>query len=158
MRPQIAVTTALLASSAAAAPTPGLIGDLLGALGNVIGTVVQDTSAGLNTLLNQIGVAIHTNSGSKHGSITQYHDQCPFEIVVEAAGSIRFSPVINWPKGVNGGNYINWLTLAVGWPRRRPTTQSGSTLSIPALLTSGLFAATSVLNVALRSRLAMHLS
>ena len=127
MRPQITIVPALLASSVASAPTPAVVGDLLSALGNVIGTVVQDTSAGLNTLLNQVGVVLHSNAATKHGSITQYHDQCPFEISTVVAGPTRFSPIINWPKGVNGGNYINWKTYKAnganlgGWLAKEKT-------------------------------------
>ena len=83
MRPHIAITTALLASSAAAAPTPapGLIGDIFNAVNQVLGTVIDDTTANLNNLLKQIGIVLHTNAGSSHGQITQYHDQCPFNII-----------------------------------------------------------------------------
>ena len=129
MRPHVAITTALLASSAAAAPTPnpGFLGDILNAVNQVVGTVISDTTTNLNNLLKQVGVVLHKDAGNKHGNIVQYHDQCPFDIIKEVASDIRYSHNINWPKGVNGGNYVNWKTYKAnganlgGWLAKEKT-------------------------------------
>ncbi|KAH8644972.1 hypothetical protein IG631_02436 [Alternaria alternata] len=115
MRVTAVVTAAVLASSATAAPTPGLISSILGLLTNDI-----------NKLLSSLGIHLHTD-GANHGATVPFHDQCPFSIPVVDLSPIRHSHDINWGKGVNGGNFINWKTFKAnganlgGWLEKEQT-------------------------------------
>ncbi|CAN9390166.1 unnamed protein product [Alternaria alternata] len=99
MRATAIVTAAVLASSATAAPTPGLISSILGLLTNDI-----------NKLLSSLGIHLHTD-GANHGATVPFHNHHD----------------INWGKGVNGGNFINWKTFKAnganlgGWLEKEQT-------------------------------------
>ena len=115
MRATAIVTAAVLASSATAAPTPGLISSILGLLTNDI-----------NNLLSSLGIHLHTD-GANHGATVPFHNQCPFSIPAVDLSPIRHSHDINWGKGVNGGNFINWKTFKAnganlgGWLEKEQT-------------------------------------
>ncbi|KAK3618901.1 hypothetical protein LTR22_026192 [Elasticomyces elasticus] len=102
MRSSIPLYALALAGGAAASPTPGLISDLLGNLATII-------TSDLHTLLKALGVVLQTNA-SKHGVALPYHDQCPFTVDPVDVSDVRHSHSIGWPKGVNGGNFIEWKT------------------------------------------------
>ncbi|KAK5720631.1 hypothetical protein LTR15_006591 [Elasticomyces elasticus] len=102
MRSSIPLYALALAGGAAASPTPGLISDLLGNLATMI-------TSDLNVLLKALGVVLQ-NDASKHGAALPYHDQCPFTVDPVDVSDVRHSHTIGWPKGVNGGNFIDWKT------------------------------------------------
>ncbi|KAJ9626292.1 hypothetical protein H2203_003924 [Taxawa tesnikishii (nom. ined.)] len=81
------LSAALLAGSATAAPT---------LLSSILGAITND----LNTLLSSLGITLSTNGGS----------HVPLWVPKVALSAIRYSHFISWPKGVNGGNFINWST------------------------------------------------
>ncbi|KAI4736068.1 glycoside hydrolase [Aureobasidium sp. EXF-12298] len=116
MRTSATIAAALLAGSATAAPTPGLLSSILGQLTN-----------DLNTLLSSLGVKLQTNANI-HGPTVPFHEQCPFTINSSVSVSTDvFSHDITWPLGVNGGNYINWKTFRAnganlgGWLEKERT-------------------------------------
>ncbi|KAK5745895.1 hypothetical protein LTR17_001024 [Elasticomyces elasticus] len=102
MRSSIPLYALALAGGAAASPTPGLISDLLGNLATMI-------TSDLNVLLKALGIVLQTNA-SKHGAALPYHDQCPFTVDPVDVSDDRHGHSITWPKGVNGGNFIDWKT------------------------------------------------
>jgi len=118
MRTSAVLSAALLAGSAAAAPSASL-SSLLNAL---VSTVTKD----LTTILQDLQIVAATNI-SAHGAIVPYQSQCPGAIVQTQPGSQRYSPKITWPKGVNGGNFINWKTYKAngvnlgGWLEKEKT-------------------------------------
>lgn len=116
MRTSATIAAALLAGSATAAPTPGLLSSILGQLTN-----------DLNTLLGSLGIKLQTNANI-HGPTIPFHEQCPFTINSSVSVSSNvFSHDIAWPRGVNGGNYINWKTFKAnganlgGWLEKEKT-------------------------------------
>jgi glucan 1,3-beta-glucosidase len=116
MRTSAAIAAAVLAGSATAAPTPGLLSSILGAITN-----------DLNTLLGSLGIKLQTNANI-HGPTIPFHDQCPFTINSSVSISTDvFSHDINWPLGVNGGNYLDYKTAKLnganlgGWLEKERT-------------------------------------
>jgi len=116
MRTSATFAAALLAGSATAAPTPGLLSSILGQLTN-----------DLNTLLGSLGIKLQTNANI-HGPVIPFHDQCPFTINSSVSvSSDVFSHQINWPLGVNGGKYIDWRSFKAnganlgGWLEKERT-------------------------------------
>ncbi|KAL1586653.1 hypothetical protein WHR41_04650 [Cladosporium halotolerans] len=101
MRVSTALSAALLASSAAAAPTPtpGLLSSILGKINN-----------DLNSILKSLGVTLQTN-GNAHGPHVDFEAQCPFDIKEVVPSLSRFVHDIVWPRGVNGGKYVDWKTF-----------------------------------------------
>ncbi|PSK35074.1 hypothetical protein B9Z65_1657 [Elsinoe australis] len=87
----------LLASQAAAAPTPGLFNLNLNGL-NL-----------LNSLLSKLGITVSTNAAS-HGPTKNYQNQCPFTITAAVDSGKRFLHDITWPKGYNSAKWIDWKT------------------------------------------------
>ncbi|KAL1303070.1 hypothetical protein AAFC00_006515 [Neodothiora populina] len=118
MRLGAAVCALALAGSSVAAPTANP--DLLS---SIFGKITND----LNSLLSSLGVALQTNAASKHGPTLAYHDLCPFDIKAVSVSLQRFAHDIVWPKGVNGGNFINWKTFKAnganlgGWLEKEKT-------------------------------------
>lgn len=115
-----AFAAAMLAGSAAAAPTPGLLSSIFGAITN-----------DLNSLLSSLGIKLQTN-GNAHGPTVGFKNQCPFNVsAVELSGS-RFSHDISWPSAVNGGKYIDWRTFKAnganlgGWLEKEKTVRDPS--------------------------------
>lgn len=106
MRASIVLSAAVLASGTAAAPTPGLITGLLNGVSDILGKLTGD----LDTLLSSLGVRLHIDA-SKHGPTLNYKNKCPFDIKPVKSSPDRFKHDINWPKAVNGGNFINWKTF-----------------------------------------------
>ncbi|CCG83821.1 protein of unknown function [Taphrina deformans PYCC 5710] len=105
-------TSALLLSSATAAPTPGLISSVLGALSAATVSQISSTTTALNELLSAVGVSLATNANS-HGSVFQF----TFPHVVPAASKVPHT--ITWPTSfvnwktykANGANMGNWLEI-----------------------------------------------
>jgi hypothetical protein len=115
MRVLLALTAALLASGSSAAPAPGFLSSILGALTN-----------DLNTLLSSLNIKIRTD-GSNHGPTLNYHSQCPFTFPAVNPSKDRYSHDITWGKGVNGGKFIDWKTFKAnganlgGWLEKERT-------------------------------------
>ncbi|KAF3002698.1 hypothetical protein E8E13_010034 [Curvularia kusanoi] len=107
MKVSTILSTALLANGIAAAPTPGLVSNILGLLTN-----------DLNQLLNSLGIKVHTNA-NQHGSTVEYHNRCPFTInpvPVEHHNNYHDIPFrkpigfVNWKTfKANGANLGGWL-------------------------------------------------
>jgi len=112
MRSSTALSAALLAGSATALPTPGLISSILGLITN-----------DLNSLLSSLGIKLQTN-GNQHGPSLNYHDQCPFTFPAVDPSSDRHSHDLSWPKNVN---FVDWKTFKAnganlgGWLEKEKT-------------------------------------
>ncbi|GAB7362332.1 hypothetical protein MBLNU230_g2347t1 [Neophaeotheca triangularis] len=122
MRPSVALTAALLASPAIAAPTPnpGLIGDIFGLVSNIVHHVADD----VHTVLNQVGIVLRNNA-KKHGPVTPYQDFMPWPVIKKPADGRHHSVNINWPH--QGQQFLNWRTYKSnganlgGWLAREKT-------------------------------------
>ncbi|KAJ4992644.1 putative exo-beta-1,3-glucanase [Stagonosporopsis vannaccii] len=107
MKIRATLTVAVLANVVTAAPTPGLIGSILGALNN-----------DLNQLLSSLGIKKHTN-GNQHGVTLDYHGQCPFTIKPVMVTTKNNHHELSFPKPsgfvdwrsfkANGANLGGWL-------------------------------------------------
>ncbi|KAJ4346650.1 uncharacterized protein N0V89_010581 [Didymosphaeria variabile] len=110
MRFSIVATAALLAGGVAAAPTPE----------PAIGWL------DLDKILSSLGIRVRQD-GNKHGPTLNYHNKCPFTFPPVKWSWNRFAHNINWPKGTNGGNFINWKTFKAngvnlgGWLEKEKT-------------------------------------
>jgi hypothetical protein len=128
MRPSAALTIALLASSANAAPVadPGLISGLLGGILGGVNSIVGGVFKDLNSLLNGLGIKLHTD-GARHGPTVPFHQQCPFNIQPVENKNPHNSHDINWAKGVYGNDFMNWRNFKAnganlgGWLEKEKT-------------------------------------
>ena len=114
MRVSAALSAALLASSATAAPL---------SISSILGLLTND----LTQLLSSLGITIQTN-GTAHGATVAYNKQNPFTIDLSTIlSNARNSHAITWPAGVSGSNYINWKTFKAnganlgGWLEKEQT-------------------------------------
>lgn len=105
MRFSIACTAALLAGNAAAVPNPTF-------------NLGQDIKNLVSSLWKP---------SAKHGPTLNYHDKCPFTFPKVKWIWKHVSHDINWPKGINGGQFINWKTFKAngvnlgGWLEKERT-------------------------------------
>lgn len=117
MRVSATLSAALLVGSAVGAPTPAP-----GLISSILGKITND----LDQLLKSLGVVLQTN-GNAHGPTINYHDQCPFDIPHVVPSLSRFVHDIIWPRGVNGGKFIDWKTFKAnganlgGWLEKERT-------------------------------------
>jgi glucan 1,3-beta-glucosidase len=115
MRSSAVLTAALMAGAVNAAPTTGLIS-------NILGLITND----LNKLLSSLGIKLRTDGG-KHGATVPYHQQCPFTIPAVNVSPDRFSHDLTWGNGVNGANFVDWKTFKAnganlgGWLEKEQT-------------------------------------
>jgi len=108
------LSVALLANSAVAAPL---------SVSSILGSITND----LNQLLSSLGITLQ-NVADQAGAVLPYQNFCPLPIDTSVkAGKNRFSPTIKWPKGVDGGNFIDWTTFKAngvnlgGWLEKEKT-------------------------------------
>ena len=99
MRTTTAISAALLASSAAAAPI---------SVGSWFNKLVTGAQSDLNNILNGLHITQRANA-SAHGAVLPFNQGCPGPIEEVIVKAERFAHDITWPL-ISGGNFINWKT------------------------------------------------
>ena len=117
MRASGVVSAALLASSAAAAPL---------SISSILGSLFTTATTDLNILLGNLGITLRTNA-TAGGAVVPFASQCPLPITPVTINTTRFGHDLTWPKGVNGGQFVNWTTYKAnganlgGWLEKEKT-------------------------------------
>ncbi|KAK3059764.1 hypothetical protein LTS18_010104, partial [Coniosporium uncinatum] len=108
------LSVALLANFAVAAPL---------SVSSILGSITND----LSQVLSSIGITLQ-NVADQAGAALPYQNFCPLPVDTSVkAGKNRFKPAIKWPKGVDGGNFVDWRTFKAngvnlgGWLEKEKT-------------------------------------